>query len=261
MRIAELLEFIEQIANPLLQADWDNSGMQIICDKTEVNSVAVFLDPTPQQIAKALALGADFLLSHHPLTLKPRFLDQLNNYSCVVRHVIKANAILYAAHTSLDVNLAGPAGWLARELDLQGCEPLETLPQLPDDNRLGYGFVGNLPNAASAAELVRKVKKMLGLDFCLATGAPLPNTCRRIAFCGGSGASLIKNAEDLHADIYFTGDVKYHSALEAGIPVMDIGHHGMEEEMMNRFAKQLQDNFPDLKVIFISSNSPFKLIA
>lgn len=53
----------------------------------------------------------------------------------------------------------------------------------------------------------------------------------RIAVCGGSGGSLVKDAAENGADLLITGDVKYHAAKDAelyGIAVMDIGHFASE---------------------------------
>ena len=50
----------------------------------------------------------------------------------------------------------------------------------------------------------------------------------KVAVVGGSGGKFIKNAKNMDVDLLITGDVTYHTALDAldlGVSVLDIGHH------------------------------------
>ena len=60
------------------------------------------------------------------------------------------------------------------------------------------------------------------------------------------------------ADIFITGDVKYHTALDTQLCLFDVGHHSLEEEMMRRAAIHLQHACPMLEVVFVPSASPFQ---
>ena len=60
------------------------------------------------------------------------------------------------------------------------------------------------------------------------------------------------------ADIFITGDVKYHTALDTQLCLFDVGHHSLEEEMMRRAAIHLQHVCPMLEVVFVPSASPFQ---
>lgn len=257
MQIRELIAAIEKIANPAWQADWDKSGFQVISTRSEIHHVCVCLDPLPAAIELALDKDADFILCHHPLALKPKLPNQLDNYYKTLALVIRANVPLYAAHTSLDVNLAGPAGWLARALGLEHMEPLEPLPGF--ENMLGYGVAGDLPAPMPFAKLIESMLELLSLDCAFITGPEPDQQCRRIAYCGGSGASLIKAAAHCGAGLYITGDIKYHAALDAEIPVLDAGHHSLEEEMMHQMAELLAERLPETKIEFLPSASPFRM--
>lgn len=119
MQLIEIINAIEKIAPLAAAASWDLSGLQVAAARQEAAVLAVCLDPTPSSISKALELGAECILSHHPLLLKPVLPARLDAYHEVLRLLLTADVPLYAAHTSLDVNARGPAGWLARELELR----------------------------------------------------------------------------------------------------------------------------------------------
>lgn len=256
MLCGEITAEIERHAPLWAQASWDLSGLQVASSRERAATLAVFLDPTPQRIAQALALGADFLLSHHPLTLKPKLPNRLDAWREALRLLLAADVPLYASHTSLDVNPAGPAGWLGRALGIGAPEPLERLPE----SELGYGGIGDLPRAEAAGAFCQRVMRLTGARFATLSGPLAPDPIKRVAWCGGSGASLAARAAEMGAQIYISGDIKYHAALEAEMTVLDIGHHGYEEKMMAEFARLLALSLPEMRVIFISSESPFREI-
>lgn len=256
VRLSEILDRIEEIADPRMQAEWDKSGLQVTSTRTDFSLLAVFLDPLPHIIERALADGADFLLSHHPLALRPALPNRLDNYYLVLNLLMKANVPLYAAHTSLDVNLEGPAGWLGRELGLVDSEPLEPVGE---KCMVGFGVVGRLPAPMREEDLLKQILYLLKLDWAIACGHAIGQApINRIAYCGGSGASLVSRALEKGAELYITGDVKYHPALESEIRVWDVGHHSIEEAMMERFAALLQRK--GLSARFYPSASPFSLL-
>lgn len=255
MLVKSVISAIEQIADPSWQAVWDKSGLQVASTRTEIGHICVCLDPLPASLEKALQSGADFILSHHPLSLKPELPNRDDNYYKALALLLRANVPLYAAHTSLDVNLAGPAGWLARVLELTDVMPLE---QIGNDN-LGFGFSGLLPAPLPLPELIGSILSLLRLDCAALTGPETSAPVYKVAACGGSGASLAGLAYNSGAGLYITGDIKYHAALEARLPIVDVGHHSLEEEMMRGFAQDLSRLLPEVKIEFLSSRSPFRM--
>lgn len=257
MRYKDVIGLVESVAPVHAQAEWDNSGLQVASSREEVSRLALFLDPTPQAIDKALTQGADCLLSHHPLVLKPRLPSRIDPLYKVLKILLAADVSLYAAHTSLDVNPDGPAGWLGRALNLQNRHVLESLPSFPG---MGYGGIGDLPEAIRAKSFISQVLSLTRLKTAFLCGPPLLTEIRHPAWCGGSGASMVNLAARAGADIFITGDIKYHSALDTPIPILDVGHHSLEEEMMRRFAELLRKLIPQLSIIFIPSAPPFRMV-
>ena len=259
MQPSEIIAVIEKIAPPALAASWDNSGMQVAGRGHNITTLAVALDPVPSTVRSAAELRAGMLLTHHPLLLSPRLPAALDTFHETLRLLFAADMALYAAHTPLDAAVDGPAGWPAQELELSSLRVLEPVPG--GGELSGFGFCGLLPEVLSLNTLLAELTRHVDLNTARLCGPPLDSPdeprLRRVAFCPGSGASLVHAAARAGADIFITGDVKYHIALESPIPLLDVGHHALEEEMTRRLAALLHAALPETSVHFLPSAAPF----
>ena len=104
----------------------------------------------------------------------------------------------------------------------------------------GYGLVGDLPAPATPQALLAQLGELLPRPFFTLAGT-LPDRISRLAYCPGSGADMASRAFAAGADVYVTGDLKYHQAqaVPAGRCLIDVGHFSLEEVMMRRFAALL----------------------
>lgn len=259
MQVTEIFTTIEKTAPLHAAAHWDCSGLQVAAHRREASALAVCLDPTPASIQSALDQGAQCILSHHPLALKPALPNTLDDYHAALRLLLTADVPLYAAHTSLDVNGRGPAGWIAQEAALTNLAVLEVTAQAPacDNLPLGFGLAGTLPAPLTLEGVIQLLSKHLDLTNATICG-PKPQAISRMAYCTGSGASLLEAAHEAGAQLFITGDVKYHTALTAGICLLDVGHHGPEEEMMRRMSLLLRQDLEGVRVFFVPSASPLR---
>lgn len=257
MKLCEIINHIEKIAPLANAAPWDNSGMQVATERDVAGHVVCLLDPTPRGIALALHKGADMIVSHHPLAMTPRMPDKPDAFHAVLRMLFTADVPLYSAHTSLDASLHGPAAWLADAFGLTGRHALEHIADHPDgEPHYGFGLVGELPEPLSYAAFTDKLASAL-CKYAWRASGPMPDTVTRMAYCPGSGESMIREAAALGADIYITGDVKYHAALEAPIRTLDVGHFILEEVMMRNFADLLRAACAPITVTFLEAADPF----
>lgn len=97
---------------------------------------------------------------------------------------------------------------------------------------IGLGRIGSLPEALTLKALAQQVKKTLGFDGVRIVGDP-EKLVQKVAVIGGDGNDFIKDVAATGADVFITGDIKYHiahDALYAGLSVIDAGHH-MEKVM------------------------------
>jgi putative NIF3 family GTP cyclohydrolase 1 type 2 len=147
----------------------------------------------------------------------------------------------------MDALSRGAAGWLADELKLAGRTVLE--PTDPDDPDAGLGIIGDLPKPVAFDEFAARLHDSVDREFWIMAG-DAPETVSRVAYCTGSGGSLIAKAAKAGADVFVTGDVKYHQALEAETTVIDVGHFSLEERMLHIFAEQLQSELGNRGVTF-----------
>lgn len=107
----------------------------------------------------------------------------------------------------------------------------------------GLGRIGYLSTETSLAQFALMAKELLGASGVRYVG-DAGRMVKRVALCGGSGASLIRQAKFRGADLLLTGDVKYHEARDAesmGIALVDAGHFCTERLMVRGFAAQVEE--------------------
>lgn len=126
----------------------------------------------------------------------------------------------------------------------------DVYPLLNTYNDAGAGMVGELSSPISELDFLKIVKTVFNLQSIRYTNL-LGKKIKKIAFCGGSGAFLIKQAIAVGADIYITGDIKYHQFFDAEnkIIIADIGHFESEQFTIDIFYEHLLKNFPKFAVL------------
>jgi dinuclear metal center YbgI/SA1388 family protein len=122
--------------------------------------------------------------------------------------------------------------------------PLENI-----DHRNGMGMVGNLQNPMDEELFLGFVKDRFGAGVIRHT-ALRSKSVRKVALCGGSGSFLIRRAVASGADVFVTGDVKYHQFFDADgrIVIMDIGHFESEQFTRELFYDLLMKKFPKFAI-------------
>lgn len=124
---------------------------------------------------------------------------------------------------------------------------------------LGLGRIGRLPQVLLLQDYARQLGAALGTSSLRLVGDP-QRQIRKVACCGGSGASLIFDAQRQGADLLVTGDIKYHdaeNALAIGLALIDAGHFATEQVMVAGLAKKLREvaSARQLPMEFIESAS------
>ena len=191
--------------------------------------------PTPDVIHEAVSLHANLIVTHHPFIFSGiKRITPANTTGSMIFSLIQNNIAVYAAHTNLDNLSNGVNGILAFQLGLTDCHILRPMSETSSPD-IGAGMIGNLPYPIPVSAFIDHVKACLGLPFLRVSDLASP-AVSRVAICGGSGSFLIDDAIRQHADIYLTGDIKYHDfqRAEGRITIADIGHYESEQ-----FAKQL----------------------
>ncbi|WP_461373133.1 Nif3-like dinuclear metal center hexameric protein [Candidatus Aquicultor sp.] len=106
---------------------------------------------------------------------------------------------------------------------------------------VGFGRVGNMTKTRKLRDCVENWADKLGTD--LKVSGDMDTVVSRVAVCGGSGGELIGVAKASGADVYLTGDIKYHAAHAAravGLAIIDAGHAETERLVIPEIARELQ---------------------
>lgn len=123
-------------------------------------------------------------------------------------------------------------------------------PLLNKNPRAGLGVVGDLPKSQTEIDFLKKVKRVFG-SGCIKYSPLTGKNVERVAICGGSGAELIKDAIAANADIFITGDVKYHNFFDAEgkLVIADVGHFESEQFTIDIFYELLTKKIPNFAVL------------
>lgn len=137
-------------------------------------------------------------------------------------------------------------------------------PLLNRGEERGLGRIGELATVTTLSEFAVLVKERLGLQGLRYVG-DAGRRVKKVALCGGSGASLLRTAQYQGADVLVTGDVKYHEAREAealGLALVDAGHFATERVMVQGLAARLEkelteSGFAASVIEFAGEREPF----
>ena len=237
-----IMNALERIAPRRLAEDWDNPGLLVGSYAQQVGRVLVALDVDDAVVAEAIERKVDLIVAHHPAIF--RGMKQLRTdlplgkrLAALLTHGIA----VAAAHTNLDVTRGGVNDVLAAHLGLEKLSSFVITSQ-EEGVTESLGRMGVLPASLAIEDFARTVKERLGVSHVrLAAVAARP--VRRVAVCGGAGAEFIDTAVRLGADVYVTGDVKYHDAqraVEQGMHIIDAGHFGTEAPVLPVLAEHLR---------------------
>jgi dinuclear metal center YbgI/SA1388 family protein len=248
--VDDIIAVIEQIAPLNLAEQWDNCGLQVGSRSQQVEKVWVALDPLLPVVAAAADQGVDLIITHHPLLFRSvRSIDLESAIGKVIAIAVEHRIALYAAHTNLDSAHHGINTRLADLIGLSGLEPLVPAnvdPQYTLDRvevpQPGLGRIGWLDPPQTVGELVEPIKRCLNLTSVRIAGDTQLKV-RRAAVCSGAGSSLMEAFLSSDAQVYISGDSRYHDARaveEAGRALIDVGHFASEQIVIDSLVDQLR---------------------
>lgn len=191
----EIISKLEKIAPLETQESWDCSGWIVETKQVEINRVMLALTVTDDVIKNAVQKGCDMIISHHPLFFVPIEYKDIN---------------IYASHTPLDKAKNGTTETLIKALGYTKFEAVND-------------FVRLVRTKINIEELKQKLK-LISPKLRMVNNKNVKQI-NSIAFCAGSGSEFINSTD---ADVFVTGDLKYHTAVEANKVLFDIGHFESE---------------------------------
>lgn len=240
MNVQQVLEAVQAIAPLSLAMGYDNVGLLVGDHMAKVTKVVVALDATPAVVTRAITLGAELIITHHPVIFDPLKRVTAEEQPVVFRCIQQGIAVI-SAHTNLDSAEEGVNHCLAKALGLTD------LQSIVDED--GFCFQkGRLAHPQSAEALAKEIKERLGGVVRYTNGGKPIQT---VAVCGGSGGGLLPLAIK-EADALVTADVKHKTMIMAdrmGFSLFDAGHFHTEDTVIESFCERLQQALPALSFL------------
>lgn len=239
--VTHIYDAIDRLAPFWLTMDFDNTGILVGDRNREVSCALLALDCTPAVVEQARQLGAQLIITHHPVIFHP--LKRVNE-DAVVYQLIRSDIAVISAHTNLDIAQGGVNDALASAIGLRDCRGLELLNE---QTGAWLGRIGTLPEPLSPEAFAAHVKACLNAASVKFSAAP--RVIRTVALCSGSGADCLDAAISAGADALLTSEVKQHeylAAAAAGISIFDAGHFDTEDIVIEPLRDYLAKEIPDV---------------
>ena len=224
-----------------------------------VRGICVCWMATTPAVAFAVAEGCDLIVCHEALTywdypVWKASVQSTERWECERKRLamIEANGIaVLRAHSTVDPTHVGPALWDAIGLG----EPRSS----------GWVYSHHTIEPTTVAELAARIRSGLGLDRVRVTGDP-QRRVTEVGTCWGGGG-LDRNMHlweehlfDLGIEALVVGetcDFAQRFAMENDLPLLEAGHSASEDPGLQRLADDIQQRFPDTKVVYRRQEIPW----
>ncbi|MEW2316871.1 Nif3-like dinuclear metal center hexameric protein [Streptomyces bauhiniae] len=235
-RLSEVIAALETLWPAERAESWDAVGTVTGDPGQEVTRVLFAVDPVQEVVDEAVRLGADLLVTHHPLYLRGTTTVAAGTpKGRVVHTLIKNDVALHVAHTNADKADPGVSDALAGALDLRVTGPLVPDPDDPAGRR-GLGRICELDHPLTVRELAERAAERLPATAQGIRVAGDPDAVvRRVAVSGGSGDSLFDRVRAAGVDAFLTADLRHHPASEfaasvgeSALALIDAAHWATE---------------------------------
>ena len=224
--------------------DWDNVGHLVGDPEQEVERILVALDITERVVQEAIDLGAQLIVSHHPVMnvrwheREMQTLRSDTRLGGLLTTLVKNDISAICMHTNLDAADGGVNDCLAHALGLSGLSML---------NEEKIGRIGTLSCEIPLEEFLPAVVKSLGCNGLRYTDCGRP--VHRVAVGGGACGEYIAQAIALGCDTFVTSDLRYHDFLDTKeLNLIDAGHFPTEQVIVPELCRRLQAAFSAVSV-------------
>ena len=121
---------------------------------------------------------------------------------------------------------------------------------------VGSGMIGVLENEMDEMQFLSYLKEKMNTQ-CIRYTSLLNKPIKTVAVCGGAGSFLLNHAISQKADVFITGDFKYHQFFDADnqLIICDIGHYESEQFTSQLFNKIISEKFPNFAVQISTINT------
>lgn len=228
--VAQVLELVNGIAPFELAEPWDNVGLLAGRPDMPVSRVLCALDLRMDVLEEARRRGVQLIVTHHPILFRGRKnLAETDGEGRLLCALVRSGIAMIAAHTNFDNACPGVNDALAGALGLADAQVLESGMRMGIPTQTDFG------------------------SFCAFAEGALGGPVRcygdagrkigKVAVLGGAGEDYAHLALSAGADVYLTGEMAYHKALDAvdnGLCVVEAGHAATENPAISALCGGLQ---------------------
>lgn len=237
MKLQCVYDYLDKLAPFSTQMEFDNAGFLVGSTDEELTSAVVTLDVTDGAIEYAKNIGANLIVTHHPVIFNP--LKNVLSTSLIYK-LIKNNIAVISAHTNLDMAKGGVNDTLCKVIGLKKVKSV-----IPCGDCF-EARIGELPKPLSADEFAAHLKTALGCTVKYSG----EGTIKTVGVCSGSGGDLLEDMKNLSVDAFVTADVKHSMFIFAdtlGVSLYDCGHFNTEDIIVEPLCESLNKNVAMLK--------------
>ena len=249
-KVSEIRDFFNEKAPFYMKLDFDNVGLLAGFGQAQVHRTLAALDITDEVIEEAVNIGAELIVSHHPLIWEPlRHVTDDDDKGRKIIRLIRSGISAICLHTNLDTANGGVNDALMAALGGRVTGLLAPHGTHPDGRPYGVARLGELDAPVDFFAFLERVKTNLrsgGLRYTYA-GKPV----HKLACCGGSGGGDMQKAAQAGCDTYVTADLKYDHFLwakEHGLNLIDADHFCTENVVVPVLAGMLRERYPEMEV-------------
>ena len=203
IKLREITDYLEEKFPLSYAEEYDNVGLLVGKTDKEIKNILISLDCTYETVLEAIKLGANLIITHHPIIFSGVKSVADDSYlGKTIINAIENNISIYSAHTNLDSAPGGLTDYISSLLSLPVAGNMEN----------NIGRVLRAPEGFTAKKLILKLKEVFSTEKIYTT-IKKDKPVSTIALCNGSGADLIDAAANNSADVYISGDLKHHNIL------------------------------------------------
>ena len=245
----EIISTMETLAPPKLAESWDNVGLMLGSQNSDINKILFALDCSEAVINEAIEIGANMIITHHPFIFKPiKTLDFEAPIGKRIKKAIVNNINIYSAHTNLDIAEDGTNSTLSNLLELNNVTGLFQTGETSFLGKIGY-----LKQEMTLNELANFVKEKLNLNHLVISGNK-STKIKKVGLCTGKGtdADFMQIAKNNDCQCYITGDLGYHDAQYAqdiGLCVIDGTHYFTEVIIVPVLCEYIKNKIPNVECV------------
>lgn len=248
-KLSTLIDHFNRVWPESGTESWDHPGLMLGSPAQQVSRCLLVVDVTLENLKQAKEMGAELIISHHPLFLHGvHELSESTPKGTISAFAARNGIAVYAAHTNADFVIGGVTESLAAALRLKISGHLDPI--------LRQGAIGKLEEPMTLLDFARFVARVLpSVAQGIRVAGDSDRTISNVGLVAGAGDSFLDQALAQEIDLFITSDLRHHrsldfieaSKLSNGPALMDLSHWAAEWLWLEKAQHDLAIALPSIK--------------